>query len=716
MNRRLQPLANVIRLFRGQLKHKRKSRSLPRFRISKAAALVAVVSVCGSAALGAIFWVRSLDISKLANPLLAPTQLIDKNGGLASEISSSKIVPVPLERIPLHLQHAIVAVEDKRFYDHAGVDAIGILRALMQNLRAGGVAEGGSTITQQLAKNMFLSHDQTLSRKVTEAGYAFKIEQTYDKERILETYLNQIYFGEGQWGIQKAANTYFGKDVADLTLPESAMLAALPKAPTHYSPFKNKEKALERRNLVLDLMLAGKYIGEDDHRKAIATPVVLAEHQQENLRSLYPYYMDQVIEEAIELYGFTERQLLAGGLRIYTRLDPAVQAAMDKAFGNDSLFPKSAPDQLVQSGAVILDPYTGGVLGLVGGRGEHVFRGFNRATQLKRQPGSSFKPLVVYAPALEQGYGPHSRLYDGPLDINGYRPTDWDKRTRGEVTMREAIIRSWNIPPVWLLNEIGLQTGQAFVQRLGIPLAKGDNNLAIALGGLQEGVSPLQMAQAFGAFPNLGSMMPAHTIEKITTADGRVLAEAKPSPVAVMSPSTAFAMTGMLLDAVREGTGSNAALNRPTAGKSGTTQLPSGAPFEGIEGGTKDAWFVGYTPELVGAVWIGYDQTDRNHYLNTSGGYSSAIVFREMMSSALQDVPAKSFRQPPEPGKRTDSFVPGKGNSSKDDEHKKEPPGQKKKEEKEKEKEKEKEEKRKREEEKRNKDRKPGEKEDDDDD
>lgn len=713
MNRRLQPLANVVRLFRGQLKHKRKSRSLPRFRVSKVTALVAVVSLCTFAAVGATLWVRSLDISKLANPLLAPTQLIDKNGGLASEISSSKIVPVSLERIPLHLQHAIVAVEDKRFYDHAGVDAVGILRALMQNVRAGEVAEGGSTITQQLAKNMFLSHEQTLSRKVTEAGYAFKIEQTYDKERILETYLNQIYFGEGQWGIQKAANTYFGKDVADLTLPESAMLAALPKAPSHYSPFKNKEKALERRNLVLDLMLAGNYINEADYRQAVAAPIVLAEQKQESLRGQYPYYMDQVIEEAIEKYGFTERQLLAGGLHIYTRLDPAVQAAMDKAYGNESLFPKSAPDQLVQSGAVILDPYTGGVLGLVGGRGEHVFRGFNRATQLKRQPGSSFKPLVVYAPALEKGYGPNSRLYDGPLDINGYRPTDWDKRTRGEVTLREAVIRSWNIPPVWLLNEIGLQTGQSFVQKMGIPLAKGDNNLAIALGGLQEGVSPLQMAQAYGAFPNLGVMMPAHTIEKITTADGRVLVEAQPSPVTVMSPSSAFTMTGLLMDAVREGTGSNAAMNRPTAGKSGTTQLPAGAPFEGIEGGSKDAWFVGYTPELVGAVWIGYDQTDRNHFLNTSGGYSSAIVFREMMNLALQDVPATSFKQPPDSGKRSDAVLPGKGKES-DEDKKKEPPGQKKKEEKEKEKEKEKEEKRKREEEKRKNDRKPHDDEDDD--
>ncbi|WP_158289369.1 transglycosylase domain-containing protein [Paenibacillus flagellatus] len=621
---------------------------------------------------GVGLWVRSLDIGKLADPLLAPTQLMDRNGEPVSELSSSKIDPVPLDRIPVALRQAIVAVEDKRFYDHAGVDGFGIVRALFRNAKEGGVSEGGSTITQQLAKNLFLSQERTLSRKLKEAAYALKIEWTYDKDRILETYLNQIYFGEGQWGVQQAALTYFGKDVDKLSLAECAMLAALPKAPTHYSPFRDKEKALERRNLVLDLMAGEGYIGEQERAEAKASPIVVTQRRDDGLRGRYGSYVDQAIEEAIRQYGFTERQLLAGGLRIYTELDPKVQDAVETTYKNDKLFPASAQDRIVQSGAVIVDPYTGGVRGIVGGRGERVFRGFNRATQLKRQPGSTFKPLMVYAPALEKGYRPDSKLYDGPLDINGYRPTDWDRRYRGEVTMREAVIRSWNVPAVWLLNEIGLGTGKAFVAKLGIPLAAGDDNLGLALGGMQEGVSPLQMAQAYGAFPNLGVMMPAHTIVKVTTADGRVLAEHRAAPVQAMEPSAAFAMTGLLLDAVREGTASNGALDRPTAGKTGTTELPETAEFAGVPDGAKDAWFVGYTPELVGAVWIGYDQTDRGHYLSTSGGYNPALVFREMMSLALKDVPVSAFKQPTDAGKS----VPGK---AKDDDRRKTPPGQAKK-------------------------------------
>lgn len=681
MNKMVKTAADGTGTGSGQAKKKRLQP--PRFRtywrlLAIIAGLAAIISFAAIA-----LWIRSLDIAKLANPPLAPTQLMDRNGMAASEVSSSKIVPVKLEQIPLHMRQAIVAVEDRRYYAHSGVDGLGIARALFRNLRQGGVAEGGSTITQQLAKNMFLTHEQTLSRKLTEAAYAYKIEQTYDKDRILETYLNQIYFGEGQWGIQQAAQTYFGKDVEKLTLAESALLAALPKAPSHYSPYKNMEKALDRRNLVLGLMLEEGSITDAEYRGAVVEPIVVSDGGNESLRGQYAYYLDQVIAEAIERYGFTERQLLGGGLRIFTELDPTVQSSMEAAYGNDALFPASAPNQLMQSGAVILDPYTGGVRGIVGGRGKHVYRGFNHATDLKRQPGSSFKPLIVYAPAIEKGYGPASRLYDGPLNINGYKPTDWDKRTRGEVSLKEAVIRSWNIPAVWLLNEIGLQTGRAFVQKLGIPLAKGDDNLALALGGMEEGVSPLQMAQAYGVFPNLGVMMPAHTIVKITTADGRVLAEAKPEPVTVMSPAGAFAMTGLLQDVVREGTGGNAAMSRPVAGKTGTTQLPATKEFEGIGDGSKDAWFVGYTPELVGAVWIGYDRTDRNHYLSTSGGYNPALVFKEMMSAALRDVPAASFKQPPQAGKSDTVIAPGKGK----DDGKKESPGQVKKKEEEKRKE-----------------------------
>ncbi|MCC3371617.1 transglycosylase domain-containing protein [Cohnella sp. REN36] len=605
-----------------------------------------VVIVVGIVA--AYVWIRSLDIGKLATPVKSPTLMMDIHSETASRITSVKTDPVPLEQVPAAMRQAIVAVEDKRFYKHTGVDALGIFRAAFRNAKEGGSAEGGSTITQQLAKNVFLSGEKTLSRKLTEASYALKIEASYDKDQILEMYLNQIYFGEGQWGIRRAAQRYFGKEPIDLTLAECALLAALPKAPSRYSPYRDKELALERRNLVLKLMKDDDYITAQQYSSAAAEPIrVLAQKPEgDGLLGRYASYVDAVIDEAIQKYGFTERQLLAGDLKIYTELDPVVQQAIEKTYANDALFPQSQGGRIVQSGAVLVDPATGGVRGLVGQRGEHVYRGFNHATQLERQPGSIFKPLMVYAPALEKGYTPSSTLYDGPLDIGGYRPQDWDHATRGQVSLREAVVRSWNIPAVWLLNEIGLGTGKSFVQRLGVPLHEGDDNLGLALGGLSRGVSPLQMAQAYSVFPNLGTLRPAHLIVKITDADGRTLAEAEQEAIDVMSPEHAYTMTQLLMDVVQEGTGTKAAMDRPTAGKTGTTQLPDTAAFRGVSGGAKDAWFAGYTPELAGAVWMGYDETDAGHYLTTSGGQYPAMVFREMMNLALADVPTTAFRKP----------------------------------------------------------------------
>ncbi len=638
---------------------------------------VVLAGILGTAVfmLSTIVWIGTLDISKLDNPLPEPTYIYDRGGNEASQLSSSRLEPVPLREIPVHLRNAIIAVEDRRFYDHTGIDLRAIFRALVKDVQAGNLVEGGSTITQQLAKNLFLTSEKSLARKWKEAAYAVKIEMTYDKDKILEMYLNQIYFGEGVWGVQEASKTYFGKDVRDLTLSESAMLAGLPKAPTRYSPLQNKEKALERRDVVLSLMREQNYIDEKEYRRAKAEPLRLKKEDEADLKGKYASYVDYVIEEAVKVYGFTEEQLLTGGLRIYTQLDPAVQQAAEDVYADDRFFPQSRDDIRVQSGVAIVDPYTGGVRGIVGYRGERVFRGFNHATQLKRQPGSAFKPLVVYAPALEKGYTPFSMLYDGELNIDGYSPQDWDKQTRGEVSLHEAVVRSWNIPAVWLLNEIGIDAGMEFVKKMGIPLTTGDRNLGIALGGLREGVSPLQMAQAYAAFANLGVMNKAHAITKITAKDGHVLAEAKQDSIRVMSPSTAYTMTLILQDAVRMGTGKNAELPRPTAGKTGTTELPDEKAFAGLNG-VKDAWFVGYTPELAAAVWMGYDRTDRQHYLTTSGGAYPAIVFREIMSRALSGVPVSPFHQPEgfmlgrEPFHSGDKKRPGQEKHKEKDKHK----------------------------------------------
>lgn len=597
---------------------------------------------------GFTLYIFSLDISKVQAPLSQPSYFYDQKANQISQLSSSRIEPISIQQIPLVMKSALIAVEDRRFYDHQGVDLRSMARALSRDMVSGDFSEGGSTITQQLAKNMFLASDKTIARKLKEAAYALKIEAVLEKDEILEAYLNQIYFGEGRWGLQNAAQVYFGKSAEKLTLEESALLAGLIKAPSNYSPLSNKTKSLERRNLVLSLMKDQNYITANEYQNAIVQPITLKKGSSSNLTGQYAPYVDYVIEEAIDRIGFTEAQILNGGLQIYTQMDPVVQKAAEDVYKNDSFFPSGKTDQIVQSGVVILDHSTGGIKGLVGYRGEGVFRGLNHATQLERQPGSTFKPLSVYGPALEQGHTPESMVNDSPLNIKGYAPTNYDNQYRGNITMQEAIRHSWNVPAVWLLNKIGVQSGVDFATRSGISLEKEDHNLTLALGGLSKGVSPLQMAQAYGVFANLGIKNKTHAITKITTKDGYVLFQAEPDAVQVTTPSVAYMMTLMLQDVVTNGTGKNANLGRPTAGKTGSVELPRISEFSGISKGEKDVWFVGYTPELTAAVWMGYDTTDRNHYLTTAGGAEPAGIFREILSRSLRSTPVVPFEIPKE--------------------------------------------------------------------
>lgn len=598
---------------------------------------------------GITLYISSLDISKLQTPLAQPSYLYDQKGNRISQLSSTRIEPVSGQQIPLNMKNALIAVEDRRYYEHKGVDLRSISRALYRDLISGNFSEGGSTITQQLAKNLFLASDKTVARKLKEAAYALKIEAVLDKDQILVAYLNQIYFGEGRWGLQNAAQLYFGKNAEKLTLEESALLAGLIKAPSIYSPLSNKQKSLERRNLVLALMKEQNYINSADYEKVIVQPIVLNKGSLSDLSGQYAPYVDYVVEEAIDRIGFTEDQILNGGLQIYTQMDPSVQKAAEDVYADSSFFPSGKADQIVQSGVVVIDHSTGGIKGLVGYRGERVYRGFNHATELVRQPGSSFKPLSVYGPALEKGYTPDSMVNDSPLNIDGYAPTNYDNQYRGNITMQEAVRHSWNVPAVWLLNEIGIESGVDFAKRCGITLEKEDHtHLSIALGGLSKGVSPLQMAQAYGVFANLGVMNKAYAISKITTKEGTVLFQVQPDAVQVTTSSVAYMMTLMLQDVVTNGTGKNANLDRPTAGKTGSVELPHEQEFSGISKGEKDVWFVGYTPELTAAVWMGYDKTDPNHYLTTEGGAEPAGVFREILSRALKSTPVVPFEIPQE--------------------------------------------------------------------
>lgn len=586
-----------------------------------------------------------LDITSLENPMPKPLIVYDKNDVVISERSTVKFTVVPIEDIPDIFIEAIISVEDKRFYEHAGIDIRGIMRSFWRNIKAGGIVEGGSTVTQQLSKNLFLTSEKTYTRKFKEVITALRIESKYSKDEILELYLNQIYFGEGVWGIQNAAQMYFGKDIEAVTLEEAALLAALPKAPTTYSPYNNIELARERRDLILRLLYEAGTIDEEAYSQAMATEIVLRIRELVETNEAYPSYVDHVIDEAIHTLGLSEDIVLIGGIHIYTTLDPVVQNAVELTYANDALFPESISDEQVQSAAIVIEPSSGAIRGLIGHRGQYYYRGYNRATELVRQPGSAIKPLAVYGPALDNGYNKKSVLIDEKTDFNGYVPSNYDGVYHGKVTLYQALIKSYNIPAVALLNEIGMDKGVAFLKAVGISVHKDDYNLSLALGGMTEGVSPLEMAQAYSVFPNGGVMNTAYTIRKINKNNGDLLVDGIMESVTVTTPESAYAMTEMLMGVIEEGTGKAAALGRPAAGKTGTTQLPAMDTFEGLVG-TRDAWFIGYTPELVTAVWVGYDTLDPKLIMQSVGGSHPAGIFQSIMLISLENMPKSSFEKP----------------------------------------------------------------------
>jgi penicillin-binding protein 2A len=584
-------------------------------------------------------WTASrVNVKSLKEGLSQPTVIYDQNGEIASNVLTNRTKGVVVGKLPKHVGDAVIAIEDERFYEHRGFDLKGITRAFFNNLFAGNITGGGSTITQQLTKNALLSPEKTYKRKVEELFLAVKIEKVYEKDEILQMYLNQVYFGSGSWGIGQAAQKYFNKDIKDISISEAATLAALLQAPNALDPYKHYERALKRRNVVLSKMKEHKLISKEEHKAAIAEKINLKDGGGSFIERKYPYYVDAVLDEAINEFGLTQEEILTRGYRIHTEMNQNLQTVLENIYQKDAYFPRGS-DTKVQSSAVLLDPATGGVLGLVGGRGETVFRGFNRATHLKAQPGSTLKPLVVYTPSLEEGYTPSSMLVDEPTTFGEYKPENASKKYQGEVPMHVAIEKSLNVPTVWLLNRIGLKKGTDALERFGIQVEKEDQNLAIALGGMHHGISPLQLAEAFSTFPNGGKRKDGHLITKIVGPTGDVIAERNAKTTKVTSKDVANDMTSMLLNVVESGTGKGTKISGlQIAGKTGTTQLP----YADING-AKDQWFVGYTPSIVGAIWLGYDKTDRNHYLSNSSSENVVPIFRAIMEEAKPYISAEKF-------------------------------------------------------------------------
>ena len=523
--------------------------------------------------------------------------------------------------------------------DHKGFDIIGMSRAFLKNLFSRTITGGGSTITQQLTKNALLSPEQTYRRKIEELFLAVEIEKHYTKNEIMNMYLNQVYFGSGAWGIDQAALEYFNKDITNVTISEAAMLAGLLQAPSALDPHKHYERAIERRNIVLASMKELEMITEDEYNKAKQERINIEDGGGNDIKRDYPYYVDAVLDEAINQYDLSQEEIMTRDYRIYTEMDQNIQSSLEKVFNQGSLFPDGKDETLVQSGSVLLDPKTGGIRGLVGGRGDYVFRGFNRATHIKAQPGSTLKPLAVYTPALESGYETTSILKDEEMVFGDYAPQNFSRTFQGEVPMYEAVAQSLNMPTVWLLNEIGLDNGISSLEKFGIPLEKEDHYLGIALGGMSKGISPLQLAEAYSVFANEGNREDSHLITKIVGPTGNVVAEHKNKSTKVTSKRVANEVTSLLLGVVESGTGQGTKIpGIQLAGKTGSTQLP----YEDING-TKDQWFVGYTPNLVGAVWLGYDKTDRQHYLSSSSSETVVPIFREIMETVKPYIEQEEF-------------------------------------------------------------------------
>lgn len=589
-----------------------------------------------------VYGAKTADVSGLRAGMIQETVIYDEAGQEAGALNISKAEYVPLNEISTFMKDAVISTEDKRFYHHKGFDLVGILRAFAGVIiHRGNIVGGGSTLTQQLAKNTFLTLNQTLMRKAKELFLSLEIEKHYTKDQIFEMYLNNAYFGNGAYGIENAAQRYFGKSAANLSLSESAILAGALKAPSYYNPIDNYDATLKRRATVLSLMVNNGKISEQDANIAGESEISLVNNYVANSRYRYPYYFDAVINEITQNYGIKEEDLFNKGYRIYTGLNQKLQADMEETFGNTQLYPAYDDGTKAQAASIAMEPQTGNVLAVVGGRidgpGKHTFRGFNRSTQMKVQPGSTFKPLAVYTLALEEGYEPNSTLVDEKRSYGPekYTPENWNHQNKGTVTMTEALSLSWNAPAVWLLDQLGLKKGVEKVHQFGISTVPEDEYLGIALGGLTKGVSPMEMASAYTTFANKGVRAKGRFVTKIVDATGAVIVDnTTPQTNKVTSESVADKMTSMLLTVYAPGGGgANAAPAGYTiAGKTGTTETVNG------EDGARDQWMIGYTPDMVVATWMGYDDSAK-YSLAVSSTHGVGPLFQLEMYGLLSTYP-----------------------------------------------------------------------------
>ena len=529
--------------------------------------------------------------------------------------------------------YAFISAEDARFFEHEGVDVIRIAGAIVADIKAGSYVQGASTISQQLIKLSHLTSEKTISRKAEEAALAYEMERQYSKEDILEMYLNYVYFGGGYYGIEAAAEGYFGVHASDLTLDQSAMLAGILKSPSGYAPHINYAASINRRNNILRLMRDYGYITDDEKKQASARrPTILHDKNEE----YSGYYTDAVTKSAAALMGITVDELIRGGYSIYSAMDSDIQHYCEEMFKNGELFPAEDSEAAI----VVLEPSTGMVVAMVGGRSYTGGISFNRATDIRRQPGSVIKPVIAYAPAFEYlNYTAADMILDEETTFADYTPSNYGNKYYGWGTVREAVTKSLNVPAVKTLSAVGVYRAKDFAKRCGIEFDDKDDSLALALGGFTYGVSPLQIAGAYSCFASGGIYNTPTLIKKITDRNGLTVYEYRQDSRRVMSEANAYILTSMLKSVVTEGTGHRLnTLDIPIAGKTGTV---------GLANGNRDAWMAGYTPEYTAVVWQGYD-SDRLGLLPSSatGGTYPALMLYELFNHIYPDGRSGDFEKP----------------------------------------------------------------------
>ncbi len=587
------------------------------------------------------------------------TFLYDANGQIFSELHSHENrTYVKLSDMPDYLIDCLLATEDTRFYKHHGVDVIRIGGALLVDIRKMDFSQGASTLTMQLARTAILDdRDKNIDRKIKEAALAIQLENEYSKDDILAMYLNEVYFGHSAYGVQAASQTLFGKDVGEISMAEAATLVGIVRNPRLYSPILNPENSERVKRQVLTNL--SNYYGDKYSAADIAAAkeeVVQTGESAYETAYNYPWYTDYVIdcgEDILSSLGYASSSIYTGGYRIYTTLNPQVQGLMETAFADSENFPSTNSDDIVESAMVVLSTQNNSILGLVGGREYTTKRGYNRATDMKRQPGSTFKPIADYAPAIEAGYAPATVVNDVRTTFGtNWQPVNYDGKYRGIISMRTAAQNSVNVASIKFLQLATIPNSLAMLAKMGIELdPEKDNNLSIALGGITYGVSPLQMAAAYGTLANGGVYTQPWCITRIEDSQNKVIYENELAQTIAMKETTAYLVTDMLRTVTTSGTGTRAQLpNRDVASKTGTVQLPDLSYFKGLNG-NRDAWFAAYSPEMVGVVWMGYDNDkDANgkvQYLRQIyGGKYPALIWKYVIGGASTDLPESRFKRP----------------------------------------------------------------------